>query len=197
VLILVRHGQTSANAQKLILGRADLPLTEEGQRQAAALARGLKEPSRVISSPLRRARETAAAFGRPVIVDERWIELDYGTFDCVPITDVAEDVWARWRADPHYAPGGGESLTVLGTRVRAACEELLDEVVERDVVVVTHVSPMKAAVAWALGTGDEVIWRLYVEDASVSRISVGPFGPVLTAFNERHPPDGQPPPAPG
>jgi broad specificity phosphatase PhoE len=60
-MILARHGQTAANAQKLILGRADLPLTDLGRQQAAALARALAQPARVIASPLRRARETAEA----------------------------------------------------------------------------------------------------------------------------------------
>jgi broad specificity phosphatase PhoE len=187
-MILARHGQTAANAQKLILGRADLPLTDLGRQQAAALARALAQPARVIASPLRRARETAEAFGLPVTVDDRWVELDYGGLDCVPVLDVPEDVWARWRADPHFSPAGGESLAALGARVRGACEELLAEVADTDVVVVTHVSPIKAAVAWALGAGDDVIWRLYVEDASVCRIGVGRFGPLLIAFNERHGP---------
>ncbi len=190
MLILVRHGQTTGNARKLIVGRADLPLTELGRRQAAALAGDLAEPTlaRVIASPLGRARETAGAFGMPVTVDERWVELDYGGLDGVPVADVPDDVWARWRADPHYVPAGGEPLTALAKRVREACEELVHDVAEQDVVVVTHVSPIKAAVVWALGAGDDVIWRLYVEDAAVCRIGIGPFGPLLLAFNERHPP---------
>ena len=124
----------------------------------------------MVVSPLRRARETAAAFGRPVEVDERWIELDYGEFDGRPIVDVPPDLWPTWRADPHFAPPGGESLVTLGVRVRGACEELLDEARERDVVVVSHVSPIKAAIAWALGVGDEVAWRLFVQVASIARV---------------------------
>ena len=51
------------------------------------------------------------------------------------------------------------------------------------VVVVTHVSPIKAAVAWALDVPDTIAWRMYVEDASVSRIDIGPDGPVVRWFN--------------
>jgi broad specificity phosphatase PhoE len=188
VLFVVRHGQTQANADGLVLGRADPPLTDLGRRQAAALARALPAPAKVVSSPLRRAQETAAAFSVPVGTDERWIELDYGEMDGVPAASVGEDLWARWRADPDFVPPGGESLTALGTRVREACEELSAEASERDVIAVTHVSPVKAAVAWALAVGDEVAWRLFVEDAAVCRIRIGPSGPVLTAFNERYPP---------
>ena len=188
VLLIVRHGQTQANADGLILGRADPALTDLGRRQAAALAEALPAPAMVVASPLRRAQETAAAFGAPVETDERWIELDYGAMDGTPAASVGDDLWERWRADPDFAPPGGESLTMLGGRVRQSCEELAVEASERTVVVVTHVSPIKAAVAWALGVGDEVAWKLFVEDAAVCRIRMGQFGPLLTAFNERHPP---------
>lgn len=181
----MRHGETAANADGLILGRADPPLTPLGRRQAAALAQALSTPARVVASPLRRAQETAAAFGLPVETDHRWIELDYGALDGVPAASVGEDVWEQWRADPTFVPAGGESLAALGERVRASCEELAPQASERDVVVVTHVSPIKAAVAWALGVGDEVAWRLFVEDAAVCRISVGPAGPRLHGFNQR------------
>ncbi|MGH9263592.1 MAG: histidine phosphatase family protein [Acidimicrobiales bacterium] len=184
----MRHGQTAANAEGLILGRADPPLTELGQRQAAALAQALPRPGRVVSSPLRRAQQTAAAFGVPVDTDERWIELDYGELDGAPAASIGQELWDRWRADPHFAPPGGESLTALGARVRESCEELAREAAERDVLVVTHVSPIKAAVAWVLGVGEDVAWRLFVEDAAVCRIAIGPSGPLLTAFNQQHPP---------
>lgn len=189
MLILARHGQTSANAEGLLCGRADVPLTDLGVRQAKALAAGVGPPARVISSPLRRARDTAAAFGRPVEIDERWIELDYGALDLLAYGAVAPDVWDRWRGDCDYVPEGGESLTTLGRRVRAACDDLAASAATDDVVVVTHVSPIKAAIAWAIGTGDDIAWRLYVRDASVHRILTGPPGPRLVAFNELHPPD--------
>ena len=190
MLILVRHGQTSANAEGLLCGRADVALTELGARQAKALAAGIGTPARVISSPLQRARDTAAAFGRPVEVDDRWIELDYGALDLLAHGDVAAEVWDRWRADCDYVPDGGESLTALGRRVREACADLAGAAADEDIVVVTHVSPIKAAIAWALHTGDDVAWRLYVRDASVHRILTGPPAPRLVAFNEAHPPPG-------
>jgi broad specificity phosphatase PhoE len=184
VLVLVRHGQTDANARGLLLGRADPPLSDLGRRQASALATHIPADARVVASPLRRTVETAAAFGRPVERDERWIELDYGAFDGRPFAEVPAEVWRDWRADPHYVPAGGESLAMLGTRVRAACDDLLDEARERDVVVVTHVSPIKAAIGWALGAGDDVGWRMFVRVASIARVAIGPWGPSLHSFNE-------------
>jgi len=184
VLIIVRHGRTEANASGLLLGRRlDPGLDELGQRQAAALASALPDAARVISSPLQRTRETASAFGRPVEIDDRWIELDYGELDGTPLRDVPADVWAAWRADPSLSPGGGESLVDLGERVRAASADLVDEAGSSDVIVVTHVSPVKAALAWALGVGDEVSWRAYVAPASITRIATTGSRLSLHSFN--------------
>lgn len=185
MLILARHGQTAANAAGALLGRSDLPLTDLGERQAAAVGAALRGVDRVISSPLQRARRTAEAIGRPVEIDDRWIEVDYGDFEGQPLSDVPAEVWQRWRADATYVPPHGESLAACGARVRAACEELVDEARDRDIVVVSHVSPIKAAVAWAVGAGDDAGWRLFLDVAAICRIGIGPHGPVLRSFNDR------------
>ena len=186
ILLFVRHAEVH-NPRDVVYGR--LPrfrLSARGREQAARVAACLAGVplAAIYTSPLLRARQTAAAFGRPVEVDQRWIEMDYGELDGTPVTDVAADVWERWRADASFVPAGGESLAAVGRRVREACAELLEEARVADVVVVTHVSPIKAAVAWALGSGDEVAWRMFVEDASVARIAVGPAGPLLMGFNQ-------------
>jgi broad specificity phosphatase PhoE len=136
-----------------------------------------------VSSPLERARQTAAALGRPVDVDERWIEIDYGDLDGTPLRDVPREVWTAWQRDPAWAPGGGESLVDLGRRVREACDALADEAMQRDVIVVTHVSPVKAALAWALGVGDEISFRAYVAPASITTIATASGRPSLHSFN--------------
>jgi broad specificity phosphatase PhoE len=185
VLLLVRHGQTDANARRLLLGRLDVELNDLGRRQAAAMAAELPGPDRVISSPLRRATATAAAFGRPVEVDDRWIELDYGDLDGRPLSSLDDAGWRAWRSDTAFTPPGGESLADLGRRVRAACDELAAEAAAGDVVIVSHVSPIKAAIAWALGVGDEIAWRMYVAEGAVARIGFGSAGPSLRSLNER------------
>lgn len=185
MLILLRHGQTATNAQGRLLGRADPELTAFGLDQARAAAVAIGDVTRVISSPLRRARATAECLGAPVEVDDRWIELDYGDYDGKPFAEVPSEVWSRWRADPDFVPPGGESLTALGARVRAACVELAESATDDDVVVVSHVSPIKAAVAWALAVGDEIAWRMFLDVAAITRIAVGPRGPSLRSFNER------------
>jgi broad specificity phosphatase PhoE len=183
VLLLVRHGETAPNVEGRVLGRADPPLTQRGREQAAAVARALPRPDLVVSSPLQRALVTAGAFGVKPRVDERWIELDYGELDGRTLAEVPEGTWTRWRDDSSFAPPGGESLDALGARVRAACEELAPVAASGVVVVVSHVSPIKAALTWALGVTDATAWRMYVEDAGVSRIDIGPLGPSLRWFN--------------
>lgn len=184
MLIVVRHGRTEANAAGLLLGqRLDPGLDDLGHRQAAQLATALGPVDRVVSSPLRRTRETAAALGPPVEIDERWVEIDYGTLDGTPLADVPADTWARWRVDTTFRPGGGESLAALGARVRAAADDLLEESHERDIVVVTHVSPIKAVTGWALGVGDEVAWRMWCAPASITRIGIAGSNPTLHAYN--------------
>jgi alpha-ribazole phosphatase len=197
VLVLLRHGESEGNAARQLVGRGDSPLTDRGRAQAAALAGALGAVGRLISSPLSRARDTAAALalGLPVELDERWIEVDYGAYDGEPLTAVPAEVWARWRADPGFRPPGGETLVELGLRVRAACEELFARSgeggrAEADVVVVSQVSPIKAAVAWALGVGDEVAWRLFLATGSITRIAWGADGPVLQRYNEVPPEPG-------
>ena len=172
------------NARGLLLGRDDPPLDELGRTQAADIARAIDPVTRVIASPLRRAQETAAAFGMPVETDERWIELDYGEWDGRPLADVPAETWAAWRADPDFRPPGGETLHELGDRVRAACADLAATAHDESIVVVSHVSPIKAAVAWALGCGDELSWRLFVAPGSISKIDVRDGRSVLVSFDE-------------
>ncbi len=192
MLILLRHGRTASNASRRLLGRMDVPLDDLGRRQAEALGRSplLRPVTRVVSSPLRRARDTAAALGRPVTVDERWTEIDYGIFDGLEL-DRAGDLFRQWGRDIGFIPEGGESLMSLGSRVRAACDDLWPEASVDDVVVVSHVSPIKAAVAWALGVDDHTTWRMFVDVASVSCIGAGRVGaaaptPSLRLFNDTH-----------
>lgn len=185
-LVVVRHGRTEANAEGRLLGHLDVPLDDVGLAQADRLADAVGPIDRVITSPLRRARQTASAIPAPIEVDDRWIELDYGELDGVPLADVPEEQWARWRADVSVAPAAGESLATLGQRVRSALDDLVAEADRGSTVaIVTHVSPIKAAVAWALGVGDEIAWRLFVAPASITRIDVTPHGPVVRSFNER------------
>jgi broad specificity phosphatase PhoE len=188
MLIVVRHGRTESNASGLLLGRMDPPLDDTGRRQAAAAATVLSGVGRVVTSPLVRTRQTAEMIadvaGVPVEVDERFVELDYGEWDGRPVADGAAEEWRAGRDDLGFAPPGGESLRDLGVRVRSGLDALEHDAEHEDIVIVSHVSPVKAAVAWALGVGDETSWRMFVTPASITRIVVGSGRRSLTAFGE-------------
>lgn len=184
MLILLRHGRTAENAAGLLQGRIDNPLDDVGRRQAEQVAASIGPVDEIISSSLSRAVETAAMFGVPGIIDDRWIEVDYGEYDGRPLTDVPLDVWAAWRTDPGFVPPGGESMHAMDQRVRAAAADALEAARDRTVVVVSHVSPIKAAISWALGGDISMSWRCHLDQAAVCRIAPDPTGPVVRSFNE-------------
>ncbi len=187
MIVFARHGQTAPNRDGLVLGRADPELTEEGHRQAALLGAALAaEPVVAIrSSPLARGRQTAeaisAACGVPVTVDERLLEIDWGTWEGRPAGSLAVADVDRWKADEGTAPEG-ESLDSLSRRVESFCVETMEE--EGLVVAVSHVSPIKAATAWALGVDGTVAWRMFLGLASITRVGRGRTSPLLLSFNE-------------
>lgn len=187
MLILLRHGQTTANAQARLQGRIDLPLDDVGVQQATKCGEYIRQHfpnAHIVSSPLLRAVQTAEQIQRDVNIDNRFIELDYGDWDGLALTDVPVDQWASWRSNPHFRPPAGESLVELDERVRPALEELAQRAQHEDVVVVSHVSPIKSAVTWALGVGPDATWRCHLDRASICRIAIGPRGPSLTSLNE-------------
>ncbi|MFZ4718576.1 MAG: histidine phosphatase family protein [Ilumatobacteraceae bacterium] len=183
VLSIVRHARTEANAGGRLQGTLDLPLDEVGLQQAAKLPVIVRDIDRVVCSPLARARQTASVFGLEPTVDERLREVDYGPFEGHRIADLPQEMWRRWVTELDYAPEGGESLQAMSARVIAALEDLAAEAEERHIVVVTHATPVKAAMAWALGVDVGIASRSWVDQASVTRILVRSGRPVLSSFN--------------
>src|SRR3954470_3978960 len=113
-LFLVRHGESTYNAEGRLQGQADPPLTPRGRAEAAALAQALDgiAPGRVIASDLGRARETAALLGHPEApTDPRLREIDVGEWAGRPISDFPAGSEPSWRGGgggpPRGAGGGG------------------------------------------------------------------------------------------
>ena len=192
LLTLVRHGQTAANAQNLLQGHINHPLDEVGLAQVSLLGGALQKispVSRVVASPLQRTQQTAQAITQglsqhiEVETDPRWIELNYGDFDGQPVSSVSPEQWATWRTDEHFRPPHGETLAELSVRVHNAIDALLADSVSAHIVVVSHVSPIKAAVAWALGVGVEVSWRTALDRASMTTVRLDAKHPALKTFN--------------
>jgi alpha-ribazole phosphatase len=191
VLYLVRHGRTPANAEGRLQGRLDQSLDEVGQQQAAAMAAHIRSISTGIDevwcSSTLRATQTAAHYGVAPTIDDRWIEVDFGIYDGLPIREMPQSVWTSWREDSDYAPEGGESFGSVAERVKDACTELLARSADRDIVVVSHMMPIKAAVAWALETPLGILFHTQLSHGALCRIGVGAYGPTLHSFNETIP----------
>lgn len=189
-----RHAETTANAAGQLVGSGlDPGLTERGWEQAQRLAAAVTArtvPRRIICSPLARTQETASLvadqLGIVIETDDRLREIAYGEWEGLGVAHLASPEGRRWRTDPTFAPPGGESLRAVSERVAAVCEELVDGVaVEHDVLLVSHVSPIKAAVAWAIGADESVVWRMFLANASITTIGVRPEGqPFLAGFND-------------
>jgi probable phosphoglycerate mutase len=175
-LVLVRHGATAHSAQWRFSGRNDLPLDAAGEQQAAALAaRGFGSVTAVVSSPLRRALQTAQAIAAPlglaVETQDGLAEVDFGAWEGLTMAEARErDAAAvdEWLASADVAPPGGESFAALGRRVRAAREAVIAAHRGSVVVVVSHVTPIKTLVRFALDAPPVAMFRLMLDTASVS-----------------------------
>ena len=174
-LIFVRHGPTSWSGQRFC-GRADPALTSAGHRIARRLGNDLADvlgptsmsAARIVSSPARRARDTAHAIalaldGPDVELDPRWAEADVGdaeglTFEGLSALDprlaerlAAGDVAIDWP--------GGESASSLRDRVASALRDLLAR--SPTTIVVSHAGPLRIAVALATGEPAERVAFLH------------------------------------
>ena len=196
-LILVRHGETALTRQGRYSGRGDVPLSDEGQAQAMAAGGRVAGISRdvaaVVTSPLQRCVRTAEIIaaelgGADVTVLPELIECDFGEWEGLTFAEVRER-WpaelSAWLESPAVAPPGGESFDAVAERARAAVGTMLKAYPGSVVVVVSHVSPIKAAVIWATGAADGVTWRMHLDLASITRVRVGRGGlPTLWGFND-------------
>ena len=189
ILILLRHGRTPNNAQARLQGQLDSPLDKVGFEQSAVVGRALRERwpvDRVVVSSRRRTQQTARAAGLadvPTTIDDRWMELDFGTYDGRRIGEVMAELGAAWASDISYEPPGGESMACLHERVGEAVTEIAEEASTRNILVVTHATPIKSAVVCLLGGGAEMIMRLRVSLTSVTAFGPVSHGLVLTEFN--------------
>lgn len=177
-LLLLRHGQTELSRQRRYSGRGNPELTDTGRRQAADAARYLASKggiAAVLTSPLKRARDTAAAaadaLGLPVRVDDDLIETDFGEWEGLTFLEAAErhpDVHRGWLSDTALRPPGGESFDEVAQRVQRVRDRIVAEHGQSTVLVVSHVTPIKSLLRLALAAGPSVLHRLHLDLASLS-----------------------------
>jgi len=187
--LLLRHGQTALSAERRFAGRGDVPLTELGLKQAAAAAAALAQRGGidvVLTSPLRRAQQTAqavaAAVGVPLSADDALVETDFGSWEGMTFGEVMArwpDEMAAWMADPDVAPPGGESFAAVAVRVNAALDRLLTAYQGQTAVVVSHVTPIKSIICRALLAPSAALFRFHLDVAALSEAAWFADGPAL------------------
>ncbi|WP_313750550.1 bifunctional RNase H/acid phosphatase [Streptomyces parvus] len=183
-LVLLRHGETALTPEKRFSGSGgtDPELSAVGRGQAERAAdhfAALGTIQEIVSSPLRRCRETAAAvaarLGLDVRIDEGLRETDFGAWEGLTFGEVRErygDDLTAWLASPDTAPtGGGESFAEVAERIAAARDRLVARYAGRTVLLVTHVTPIKTFVRLALGAPPEALFRMELSAASISTVA--------------------------
>jgi probable phosphomutase (TIGR03848 family) len=191
-ILLVRHGQTPTTG-KVLPGRAKgLHLADEGRRQAQIAADRIAELKRVdavYSSPLERAKETAApiatARGLRTRIDRGLFECDFGDWTGAELKKLMKlPEWQTVQKAPSmFRFPNGESFIEMQTRMVSALDRLRGEHPGGTIVCVSHADTIKAAVAHALGTHIDLFQRIVISPASVTAITWGPGGPAVLAVN--------------
>jgi probable phosphomutase (TIGR03848 family) len=197
VLLLVRHGRTSANVEGILAGRLPGVLLDEvGERTVRDLAQRLREVpvKQVVTSPLERTVATAdLLFGTRVVTDRdvRLVECDYGTWQGRALSELAKlDEWSTVQSAPDtFTFPEGEAMSAMADRA-VSCIQEWDQRVTAEYgdsavwAAVSHGDVIKAIVAHALGTPLAKFQRIMVDPASVTVIRYGEHGSAVLKLND-------------
>jgi probable phosphoglycerate mutase len=191
-LLVVRHGETAANTDGVWHGSTDTELTVRGHAQArcvaARLARDCADAVAVYTSDLRRARDTADPIARALGLEVRTTpalrEFDLGSWEGKTYKELFTEhrLWDHMRADPHFAPHGGESPLAVAERICGALRHISEEHPGQRVVVVSHGGALSLAFGLLLD-GDYAQWRHVMDNCAVTELTLDPL--ELLRFNDK------------
>ncbi len=197
--LLIRHGACDPLGRYIAGRLPGIHLNEQGRRDAGRLVERLEEVpiARVLSSPLERARETAAPLADSHGIDLEFSaalqEIDFGDWSGKSFEQLHEQPQWRWfnefRSNTRIP--GGEMAIEVQARMAAELTRLGHEARDEVVAVVGHADPLKMALVLYLGMPIDCGFRLAIAPASVSVITVQDWGPVINCINTV---DGTPPP---
>jgi len=193
----VRHGESAWNAENLLCGRSDVPLSAVGRQQAKSLAERLRPIpfDAFYTSPLVRAFETARLIAEVVglepVPDRRLVELDYGQWEGRTMADVMENdaqAFRAWDAKPaQLAPPGGEAGLAAQQRIVSFLDFLAAKHQQGRVLVTFHKTVCRLAICHVLGMApDEYRRRLVLNNTALSIIRSRPYGWELVTFNDTY-----------
>ena len=189
-LLVVRHGQTPANIEKVWHGSTDTPLTDFGRQQARLLGdyfHRIVTPDVIYASPLQRARDTAQAIASKhnlsLSLDERLQEFSLGEWEGIKFDDIEtlHGATGELYGNPDFAAPGGESQRIVRNRMVAAIDDILHRHPDQNVVLVSHGTALGIAIAHYLHD-DTTRWLEYVKhNTAVSELC--PITRQLRSFN--------------
>ncbi len=178
-ILLVRHGRTPWNKDKIFRGTIDVPHDEVGQEEARLAGEWLKGETihAAYCSPLSRARDTAEAIARHhgVAVQDLpgLMDLNYGDWQGVPLAEVKEryaDLYRQWEIAPHTVRfPGGETLEEVRTRALAAVMEVVNRHPGQTVVLAAHRVVNKVLICAFLGLDNSHFWRIGQDTTAINR----------------------------
>ncbi len=178
-IIFLRHGQAKNNTERILAGRTPgVPLTEEGVEQSEKAAKFLEEMniSTIYSSPIERAKNTAEIVGKhisiDVKIDDRLIELDMGKFTGKPYDEIFSshgNVFMKfYRGELEIAHNGVETFEQVKKRIRDMVDHVIDNHPDENVVLVTHMDPIKAMLSTVVSFSPENLYELIIPNASLN-----------------------------
>jgi alpha-ribazole phosphatase len=193
-IILARHGETDFNASEKFRGRVDVPLNENGLRQAELLGEYLRgdKIDVVYSGPLQRAIATAEAIAAPhglaVNIVENLNDIDCGTWQGLTVAEVKEkypELYQDWLDTPEQVRlGGGESLEDVRRRVVPFTQDAVMRCGEGKIVLVSHRVVHKVLICALLGLGNGSFWSFKLDTGGITRFNYDGDRVVLTAHND-------------
>jgi probable phosphomutase (TIGR03848 family) len=203
-LVLVRHAVTEQTGPMLTGRNPGVDLSDDGHRQAQALADRLAAlpVAAVYASPIERTTQTAAAVAQrhalPVRELPGALEADYGEWTGGKLAELAKtELWKTVQRAPSRARfPGGESLAEMQARIVGCLEEVVSEHPGEIVVVVSHADPIKSAIAHYTGLHLDLFQRIVVSPASVTAFQLSAHGAALVKCNDTGSLDELRPPSP-
>jgi len=196
-IILVRHGRTPWNKDKIFRGTVDIPHDEVGEKEVLLAGEWLKDESiqAAYASPLSRAIDTARAIAQhhdlPVQELPGIIDLNYGDWQGVPLAEVKvkyADLYRQWETAPHTVRfPNGETLDEVRSRALAAVEEVMARHPGQTIVLAAHRVVNKVLIAAFIGLDNSHFWRIGQDTTAINRFArVGDAWQILLVNDTCH-----------
>ena len=197
-IIFLRHGQAKNNTERVLAGRTEgIPLTEVGITQAEHTAELLEHMniSAIYSSPIQRAKHTAEIVGQhnsiDVTIDDRLIELDMGKFTGMPYDEIINshgNVFMKfYNGELEIAHNGVETFFDVKKRVLAIVNHVMENHPDENVVLVTHMDPIKAMLSTIVDLSATNLFELIIANASLNIFREKDQKFSLSGLNVMHP----------